>query len=198
LVRSDCLGPSAPIAAADWRKLVGEEADTIVVWLGGADRGALEALAADPVVLARAKTIYLSSSLLGDEARDVAQRLGPRARLVHPLVPPDDLDRHASRALIWLKANKLATADRQVAVNAMFAASLVGDSLSIPGALSSREYFVERIEHMASRSPMPSAYPRLSFDFTRRFGSLGCFVLQGPASPGGAFAEVGPWFVPDQ
>jgi hypothetical protein len=195
-VRSECLEPSASMTSAVWRKLVGDDADTIVAWLGGADLGALEALAADPVKADGAKAIYLSSSLLGDEAREVARRLGPRAGLAHPFVPPDDLDRHASRAMIWLKANKLAAADRQVAVNAMFAASLVGDSLSIPGTLSSREYFVERIEHMAGRSPMPSAYPRLSFDFTRRFGSLGCFVLQAPASPGGVFAEVEPWFVP--
>jgi len=195
-VRSECLERSDAITPAVWRRLVGDDADALVAWLGSADRAALEALAAEPAAGERTPAIYLSSSLLGDEARAVAARLGARAALVHPFVPPDALDTHAWRALVWMKTNQIVPADRQVAVNAMFAMSLIGDSLSIPGTLLSREYFIERMEHMASRSPMPSAYPRLSFDFTRRFGSLGCYVLKAPASPGEVFTEVEPWFVP--
>lgn len=195
-VRSACIEASEPITADAWRRLIGDDADTVVVWLGGADRDGMEALGADPPAGERVRAIYLSSSLLGEEAGELAARLGGRAALAHPFVPPGDLDKHAWRALVWLKANKIVAADRHVAVNAMLAASLTGDALSIPGTLESREYFIERIEHMASRSPIPSAYPRLSFDFTRRFGSLGCYVLKAPASEGEGFTEVEPWFVP--
>jgi len=195
-IRSACVEAAEPITAESWLRLIGDDADTVVAWLGGADRGAIAALGADPTSDTRVKAIYLSSSLLGDEASDLAARVGGRAALAHPFVPPGDLDKHAWRTLVWLKTNKIAAADRHVAINAMLAASLTGDALSVPGTLASREYFIERIEHMASRSPIPSAYPRLSFDFARRFGSLGCYVLKAPASQGEGFTEVEPWFVP--
>jgi hypothetical protein len=122
--------------------------------------------------------IYVSSTLLGESALRLPPALMSRASLLNTFVAPGDIERHAWRALVWFKANKIAPADRLVAVDAFFAAAVVGDALSMPGTLASREYFDERIEHMAGRSPNPSAHPGVSFGPTHRFGYSVCKVVK--------------------
>lgn len=194
-LRSICFEPSMTITTDAWRELLDEDGGAVVAWLGSGDRLGLEALAELPDSAAP-ETVFLSSSLLSEAGVDVARTLGRRAALVHPFVAPGEFDAHARRGLFWMKVNGVVAPDRLVAVNTMFAVSLVASTLAMPRAISSREYFVERIEHMTSRALQPSAYPGLSFDFVRRFGSLGCRILKAPASPDGAFTEVEPWFVP--
>ncbi len=96
----------------------------------------------------------------------------------------------------WMKANGLKPADRRVAVNAFFAVVMAADALNVPRTLGSREYFVERIEHMTGSSVHPTAYPSVSFDAKRRFASAGAYLLQMPAAPGEPFRKVGEWYVP--
>ena len=195
-VRSECLEPGAVVTGARWRTLLGGGADTLILWLSSGDRPALEALAAETAALAPITDIYLSSSLLGEDALRVPVALADRVSLVHPFVAPDEFDRHAARALMWMKANGLTPAVRQVAVNALFAATMAGDALTMPRTLGSREYFIERIEHMAGRSVNPSAYPSVTFDAQRRFASAGSYVLKMPTAPGGSFRKVEAWYVP--
>jgi hypothetical protein len=166
---------------------------TLVLWLGPADVAGLEALAAETASLASLDEIYISSSLLGEEWRRLPGALLSRVRLLHPFVPPGELRQHAWRALAWLKANGIEASDPQVAVNALFAAMLVADALSHPRTLLSREYFLERIEHMAARSPNRSAYAAVSFGPQRRFGSSVCHVLKPPAAPEDPHRKVGAW-----
>jgi hypothetical protein len=134
--------------------------------------------------------------LLGEEWRRLPKPLAARALLLHPFVAPDELGPHAWRALTWMKANGIEAADLPVAVNALFAATLVADALSHPRTLVSREYFLERIEHMAARSPNRPAYPSVSFGPERRFASSGCQILKVPTMAGEAFKKVGAWYVP--
>ncbi len=184
------------LTGAVWRGLVRDRPDTLVLWLGAGDLPGLEALAADRALLAGVREIYVSSSLLGEEWHRLPEALATRARLLHAFVPPDELGQHAWRAFTWMKANGIDATDRQVAVNALFAAMLVADALSHPRTLDSREYFIERIEHMAARSPNRSAYPAVSFGPQRRFASSGCYVLEVPAVTGEPFRKVGSWYVP--
>jgi mono/diheme cytochrome c family protein len=195
-IRSQCLDPEAALTGAVWRGLLQGQADTLVLWLGPGDLPGLETLAAEPSSLAEVEEIYVSSSLLDEQWDRLPKALAARALLLHPFVPPDEFGRHAARALTWMKANRIAAADPQVAVNALFAAMLAADALSHPRALVSREYFLERMEHMAARSPNRSAYPAVSFGPQRRFGSSGCQVLKVPAVTGEVFRKVGAWYVP--
>jgi hypothetical protein len=196
-VRSECLAPGTELTPAVWHRLIGD-AGTVVSWLDRADLPGLEALAMDAALSANVVELYLSSSLLGEDATRLPRAFTGRAALVHPFVPPDQFERHAARSLMWMKANGITPSDRQVAVNALFAATLAADALNLPRTLGSREYFVERIEHMASRTLTPSAYPSVSFDPVRRFASAGSFVLKTPASPGEAFRKVQEWYVPQR
>jgi len=195
-IRSECLDPAAALTGAVWRALLQPDADTLVLWLGAADVPALETLAAESALLAGIKQIYVSSSLLGEGGRRLPAALAARALLLSPFVPPDEFEQHAWRALVWLKANGIEAADRPVAVNALFAATLVADALSHPRTLISRDYFIERLEHMAARSPSRSAYSAVSFGPQRRFASSGCDVLKLPTATGEGFRKVGSWSVP--
>ncbi|MEO8682454.1 MAG: hypothetical protein ABI665_25625, partial [Vicinamibacterales bacterium] len=108
---------------------------------------------------------------------------------------PDEFERHAARSLGWMKATGITPADPRVAVNALFAVTLAADALSRPRTIGSREYFVETIEHMTSRSPYPTAYPSVTFGPTRRFASAGSFLLRMPSAPGEPFRKVEEWYV---
>jgi hypothetical protein len=189
-----CVPPATPLDAAAWSALLGSDT-ALVLWLGAGDREALDALAASPA-LARGGPLYLSSTLLGEAAARLAAPLLERAVLAHPFVPPDEFERHAARSLMWMKANDIRPADRVVAVNALYAVVLASDALSMPYVIDSREYFVEVIEHMTSRSVSPTAYPSVTFDPKRRFGSAGAFLLKPPSSPGQPFGKVEEWYVP--
>lgn len=163
----------------------------LVLWLGLEDVAAVAA-----VVPASVGAVYLSSTLVGADSVERVRPIGDHTLLLHPFVPPDDFTRHAWRALTWLKGRGLSPRSRQVAANALYAALLAAESLTHPGTLDSREYFIERIEAMAARSPNRSAYPETIFGTQRRFGSAGCYVLQVPASEGGPHRMVGQWTVP--
>ena len=74
---------------------------------------------------------------------------------------------------------------------------LAADALNLPRRIGSREYFVETIEHMTSRSVYPTAYPSVSFDPRRRFASAGAYLLKMPSSPNESFRKVEEWYVPE-
>jgi mono/diheme cytochrome c family protein len=192
---STCVPPAAALTAEAWRALVGD-ARTLVLWLDAGDRAGLEALAGSPWI-GSVSEVYLSSSLLGEEAVRLPEPLRARAVLVHPFVSPDEFDRHAVRSLMWMKANGITPPDRRVAVNAFFAIVLAADALNLPRRLGSREYFVETIEHMTNRSVYPTAYPSVSFDPRRRFASSGAYLLRVPSSLNGSFGKVEEWYVPE-
>jgi hypothetical protein len=193
--RTECIAEGTDLSGLDWRGLLRGVSSTLVLWLDSRDLAALASVVRQPA-FDQVDEIYLSSTLLGRDVKRVPPELAARGVLLHPSVAPDDFERHAWRLLAWIKANGLAPADKRVAVNALFAATLVGDALNVPRTLDSREYFVERIEHMAGRSPSRSEYPSVSFDPRRRIASLGCSLLKMPAAPGGGFRKVAPWFVP--
>jgi hypothetical protein len=141
--------------------------------------------------------IVLSATLAGNGLGQLSGTLRSKLYLVDPSVAPDAFDNHAMRSLIWLKSRGLSEVEREVAVNTFFAVSLAADALGTPRAIESREYFVEQLEHMMGRTPIRSAYPATSLGPGRRFASLGCAVLKIPMEPGGSFAAVVPWSVPD-
>jgi len=190
----ECVPETKKLSGDVWAAIVGRDA-ALVLWLGREDWEAIEALAASPA-LETLGQVYLSSTLLGEDVAALPASLAGKAVLAHPFVVPDEFERHAARSLMWMKANDIRPADRSVAVNALYAVVLASDALSMPRVVDSREYFVEVIEHMTSRSVSPTAYPSVTFDPKRRFGSAGAFLLKPPSSPGQPFGKVEEWHVP--
>ena len=194
IAASECVPSSTSLTADTWRTLIGD-GGTLVAWLDASEMAAVEALASSES-LTKVKEIYLSSSLLGDSALQLPAPLSTRAMLVSPFVTPDEFDKHAARSLSWMKVNGIKAADRQVAVNALFAVILAADALTIPRTVGSREYFVENIEHMTNRSVQPTAYPSVSFAPKRRFASAGAYIVKMPSAPGEPYRKVEEWYVP--
>lgn len=198
VARADCAPPGSPLDSTAWKRLLGPRpATAAVLWLSADDIHGLRSLAAEPGLLDGFRSVYVSSTLLGPDALTLPAELSKRGLLLHPTVAPDEFLQQLWRPMAWFRANRVFPGDRQVAVNTLFAVTLVADALGIPRALASREYFIERIEHMASRSPHRSAYPAIRFDSGRRFGSDGCSVLKLPVTSGGLFKKVEPWIVPE-
>ena len=192
IVRTRCLEPSTRLTPATWRATLSDRPRVLVAWLGSEDLAGLGALASQAgQEVADIAQIYLSSSLVGDDLSALAAPLSSRLFLLNSFVTPDDFPRHAWRTMTWLKVNGIDAAVPRVSVNALFAATIVADALGQPRSLASREYFIERIEHMMSRSPLPSAYPALSLGPRRRFASSTCDVLKVPSVPGERFTKVG-------
>lgn len=175
-----CLPVSTRLDPARWREYVPADVDTVALWLDAPDLAALAALGDAIALPERVGRVYVSATLAGDADVQLPPAVAGVARLVDPFVGRSDFDRHAWRAFAWLKANGIVSPDRRVAVNTLFAATLVGEALTHPRTLDSRDYFVERIEHMASRSPMPSAYASVQLGARKRFASLACNVRLWP------------------
>ena len=191
-----CVESADDLTPAFWRGLIDEGPAFVAAWLEPAETAGLAALASTPEAFDRVERLYVSASLLGEKLNLPGAARG-KSYVLDPFIAPDDFDKYAARGLAWIKRRGLAAPDRRAAIGALYAMTIVGDAMSMPRVLTSREYFVEQIEHMVGRSPQPSAYPALSLGPQRRFGSLGCYVLKVPPEAGGAFAKVEPWFVPE-
>jgi hypothetical protein len=192
-----CTDGTEAIGPDRWRALLSDAPSTVVAWVVGADLAGLDEAMSTPNVLDRIERIVVSATLAGDALRAVRPTLRAKLYLASPYVSPSEFDQHAMRSLIWLKSRGLASANREVAVNAFFAVSVVADALGTPRAIESRDYFVEQLEHMVGRSPLRSAYPAVSLGPGRRFASLGCAVLKLPRDADGVVSAVVPWTVPD-
>ena len=63
-------------------------------------------------------------------------------------------------------------------INTHFAIAIAGDALAHMMDSFSREYFVERVEHIMTTTIMPSYFPRLSLGPDQRFASKGVYIVR--------------------
>jgi hypothetical protein len=81
-------------------------------------------------------------------------------------------------------------------MNAYFAVAVTADAVGQTSDLFSREYLVERLEHMVGNTVTPSIYPRMSLGPDQRFASKGSYIVR----PGGRGADdlepVSGWVTP--
>ncbi len=193
----ECVNRADELSAEAWRVRLAGRPEAIVPWLGPQELRGLSDAISGMDWLENSPRVFLSASLAGDQVDDLPATVRDRAYLVSAAVAPDRFEQHAARGMAWLKERRVRVPDRQAAVNALFAVSVVADAVGTPRVLESREYFVEQIEHMVGRSPQRSAYPSLSLSPQRRFASLGCSVLKIPSTPRGSYTQVVPWFIPE-
>jgi hypothetical protein len=119
-----------------------------------------------------------------------------RARMLHPFELPPGRALQMARIKAWLRARGIPLTDERAQANAFFAASVAGDAIYHLGRNFSRDYLIERIEHMTSSSLFTSVYPHLSLGPGQRYASRGGYVLG--FAPGGQSdpAPFGGWLVP--
>mgnify|MGYP003694227755 CR=1 FL=1 len=192
---TDCLPSSAPLTAETWRTLVGD-ARTLVLWLDAGDMPGLEALAASASI-EKVTEIYLSSSLLGEDAVRVPEPLRTRAVLAHPFVVPEEFDKHALRSLLWMKSNNVRAGGSARRGERPLCRRARGGRAERPGHAR-----LARVLHRDDRAhDEPVAHPdgvsSVSFD-AQRVGlpRRGAYLLKMPASPDESFGKVEEWYVP--
>lgn len=165
---------------------------TLVLWLSPRD---LSAAIARIGGRTQAGRLYLSSTLLGGRASP-GLRLPAGARLVYPQELPARRAERVRRVERWLAGRGIALADEKVQLDAYLAATVVAGVMSHAMDAFSREYLVERIEHMMGNGFESSRYPRLSLGPGQRFASKGSYVVEPAGEAGAAPRPVGGWIVP--
>lgn len=183
-----------PPARAFWERLAGERArSTLVLWLPARELSEAGALVQAG---SRVETVYLSATLLGGDPGGLAGDGDVRVRMVHPLDLPRPRAARILRVKRWLLEKGIALADEKVQLNAYFAVTVAADALAHMAELFSREYLVERVEHLVGNTVTPSLYPRVSLGPGQRFASKGSFIVGLRSRGGGELEPLSGWITP--
>lgn len=189
--------PLAGNGAADpafWSRLLqAERPQTLVLWLDERELAGLPLRQPPPRALQR---LYLSASLLPPARLQPAGTWQDRLYIVDQSETDAVLARRMMRMQAWLRARKVPLLDAHIQADAFFAASIAGDALAHMDENYSRDYFIERVEHMAELSLFPSVYPRLSLGPGQRFASKGAYVTRYTQDGGQGTSPAGDWIVP--
>lgn len=184
-----------PVSPAFWSRLLDEaRPGVLVLWLDDDDIGNLHGQGEMPSGM---ENIYLSGSLIVRPCRvllfgDWLERM----RLVYPFELTERRQQRLSRVKHWLAARKIAPVNERIQSSTYFAATIAGDALSHMGDTFSRDYFIERVEHMTEQSLSSAIYPRLSLGPGQRFASRGSYVARFPGEGEYMLVPVSEWIVP--
>ncbi len=162
-----------PATAAFWRQVADAKASAVVLWLGPQDVADARALAETPQ-----RPVYLSWTMLGGKRPAFADASGANVRLVYPTDLPPKHEARLLRTRLWLHNKGIALTDEAIQVNTQFALTVLSDALGHIMDSFSRDFFVERIEHGVSQTPIPSLFPSVSLGPGQRFAAKGRSLVQ--------------------
>lgn len=176
-----------PLDAAFWSRMVAKRPGALVLWLDAQD---LEGAAPPPPELA----VYLSYARLQGKLPGPAFVAGGNVRMVYPSDPPPRHESRLLRSKIWLHNKGLALTHEALQINTLFAITVASDALGHMQDSFSRDFFVERVEHVVGQTPAPSIYRSVSLGPGQRHMAKGAsIVLLGSNGPQ---QSVAPWVVP--
>lgn len=194
---TDLAFESAVTDEAFWRGFVEQFAGaTAVLWLGP---DALQGLwgAWRPSDSMGPDRVYLSTSLYGIDAGTLPADLRQQVYLVHPSELPSRLPQRLARAAGWLKAKRIAAPGaEQIQANAFLALKMAGEAAMRIRGFFNRDYFLERMEHMAENALYTSVYPRVSLAPGQRFLSRGAYIARFQPGGAGELAAATDWLLP--
>ncbi|MCK9199948.1 MAG: ABC transporter substrate-binding protein [Gallionella sp.] len=189
------LDGDRPVPEASWIQLINDERpNTLILWLDDAD------IAEFPVGLEAPpwlNGLYVSGSLVSQTGGSrLAEGWRDKIRIVYPFELKEHMAQRLLRMEAWLRVRNIAPADTRIQANAFFAATIAGDALAHMDENFSRDYFIERVEHMTEQSLFPSVYPRLSLGPGQRFASRGGYVTGYTQDSGQRIVPLSDWIVP--
>jgi hypothetical protein len=177
-----------------WQQLAqSHQAHTLVLWLRPEELEHAQALTRTP---SRVQTIYLSSMLNANPHAGLAASGQERVRLVYAQDLPAAREARLAVVKRWLSSNGLPLVDETVQMNAYLAASVTGLLMSHSKDMYSREFLLERMEHLLGTAVEPSLYPRLSLGPGQRYASKGSYIVALAGGPDGLLIPVSEWIVP--
>lgn len=170
------LESDQPPSSDFWTMLAREHGDAAwVLWLKNED---LKNLAPNSVIqAAKPAAIYLSATLQKNIVTLQQHPLHDRFTLLSPYQLPGN-ENNTFRFRTWARLRKLPITDLHVQSSSFLAATMIGETLMHMRGNFSREYLIERIEHMVDNMINPSLYPRLSLAPGQRFVAKGCYVWE--------------------
>jgi len=165
----------------------------LIVWLQARKLAGLgpasEALPADRC------RIFMSSSLI--KPQSLGQPLRRRGCLIHRYSLPDEFSVRRRRVEVWLRSRGVEPAPGRIQANTFFAVTLTVHALTRIRNLFSREYFLEKFEHIIDNAIPSHAFPRLTLGAGQRYASKGARITRLHGEPP-ELQPVSRWIIPAQ
>lgn len=177
-----------------WRQLAQQTPGaTLVLWLAPGDLEQAQLLTKED---SKVKSIYLSSNLNANHRTGLAAGDGGRVRLVLAEDLPSSRQARLDVVRRWLTSKGLALSNEKVQMNAYLAATVTGLMMSHNMDTYSREFLLERMEHLLGNSLETSIYPRLSLGPGQRYASKGAYIVAVAGAQEWQLHPVSDWIVP--
>jgi len=190
-VSSTQLGPERTLAS-----LISDEAGAgacaLILWL---DQHRLEGLGGLVESQPEGAYAYLSASLVPLSQTQVQGEALSRLRFVYPFNPRFE-GTGDPRLAVWAGTRHIDMRYPMLQTNVFFALNLGLDALVSLRGNFSRDYFLEKIEHMVDRMLFTPAYDHKSLAPGQRFISKGAYIVSPPAAAGEKPVPVSDWIVP--
>lgn len=168
--------------------------DTLVLWTNSTPLDSLSRYLASAQI---SPQIFLSTSFLKADIGSLPKDILDKTYLISRFALAKKQQTHLMRMIYWAKPRKISTDEVHVVANAYFSATMFGSAIKKMRAYLTREYLLERFEHMLENNVFNSVYPGLSLGPDQRFASKGCYII-GPLSHAGTDKTPAPakWITP--
>ncbi len=177
-----------PADAALWTSVAATKPGAVVLWLGATDL--------EQASLPDSAPVYLSHQLLGNKRPEALTRHATSLRLIYPGDLPPRREARLLRGKLWLHNKGIAPSDEAVQIDTEFAMTVVSDVIGHMADSFSRDYFVERVEHVVAQTPMPSTFPHVSLGPGQRFAAKGASIVQLTPGDKPGMKALSAWIVP--
>jgi len=176
----------------DWQTALDEtRACNIVLWLADEELEGLAAMQEFPQI----NTIFMSASLVSAEMTGFPESLRQKVHLVFPYQTQTG-NRQNPRLTGWARGKQIELTHKRLQANTFYTLSLATDAMVHIRSNFSRDYFLERIEHMVGRMLAKPAYDGLSLAPGQRYLSKGAYIARLPETAGGPVIPVSDWIIP--
>lgn len=158
---------------AFWRSIAEKKPDAVVMWLDDKDVQSVQSSGVTTSV-----PVYLSFEMLGGKLPPAAVKLSTDVRMVYPSDLPPKHEARLLRTKLWLHSKNIALTDESTQINTQFSMTVLSDAVGHIMDSFSRDYFVERIEHVVSQTPTPSMFQNVTLGPGQRFAAKGSSIVQ--------------------
>lgn len=151
-------------------------AATVVFWM---DKNELSAINLEQVDFALAK-VFLSASMIdvNKDGGKVKGWLNKEPYFIYPYNTPEDMQRTMMASRRWMESQKIPVVDEQLQFNTLYAVTLLSRVLKHMGSNFSRDYLIERIEHLDKNIVVSPVYPKLTLGPEQRYASTGAYIAK--------------------
>ena len=150
------------------------KANTVVLWV---DKQTVRNISDELGNNSQISTIYVSSTYVRSPEILLPQSALDKTFLLSRFVPNNDLNAHLRRFTAWAKLRDIDLKYTRETANAYFTALIITSAIRSMRANLSRDYLIERIEHILERPVFHSVFPAFTLGPGQRFASKGNYII---------------------